>query len=640
MAGNRITIVINADGTAAIEGMNRVTGGMKKMEGETKGITSKLKSNWLAVTAAVTTTAYAINKITQSFIEAASVSEQYNVRLKVLLGSTEEGGKLFQSMAEYAGKVPFEFEKIMGSATQLAGIMGGGVKEIEKWMPLIGDLAAASGLGIEKTTEQVIRMYSAGAASADMFRERGVLAMLGFQAGVSYSAEETRKKLIEAWESPLSKFRGATAELAQTWEGQLSMMSDKWFRFRNIVANSGAFDQLKSSLGEINEKLETWLNTNEKLIQQKIWEYIDKTKTAIHNLITVYNTLPDGVIGAAGTGIIVRILTGSTPIAKVVALFLFLNTQLEKLGIGISSTIKKYNEAVESIENLMHAFNELTSKTPWEGSVGYFGLAPETPKPPPGAGAPPGSEPPPGAKGAASGKDEIIYQRNPFEWLEIYQEESLAKQTEYYEKQFQIKREGLLKQYNLEQEMIWATQGEHLQNKKKLQAIEADHQSAILSMQQQAAQGTIGLAVAVAGAFGASQQAMFLLAKAGQVAMAIVNAHAAAAAALAPPPLGLGPVLGAPLAAKMLTWGYINAAIIAATGIAQAAGSARGSVPKASTSIGGFSGGSSGGGFSGGTDNRRPRQSINVNVYGNIVDHDQFARELIKSIKKAEKDGA
>lgn len=225
--------------------------------------------------------AYGIKKLTGSFIDAASTAEQYKIRLTALLGSVDEGNRLFQDMAKYAGEVPFEYEKIMGAATQLSGIMKGGVDEINKWMPLIGDLAAVSGLGIEKTTEQIVRMYSAGAASADLFRERGITAMLGFQTGVSYTAEETRRRLIEAWEDPTSKFRDATKELAKSWEGLLSMMSDKWFQFRNMIMEAGVFEELKKYLIDINDAFAGWMTTNEEIIKQKVPEYIKKIKDSV-----------------------------------------------------------------------------------------------------------------------------------------------------------------------------------------------------------------------------------------------------------------------------------------------------------------------------------------------------------------------
>lgn len=194
-----------------------------------------------------------VGLVAKSFVDAASTSEQLQTRLSVLLGSVEEGNRLFKDMSEFAGKVPFEYEEIMQSATMLSGILKGGVDEINEWMPLIGDLAATSGLSIQETTEQVQRMLSAGAASADKFRERGINAMLGFQSGVSYSAEQTRDRLIEAWTEAGSKFKGATGLLADTWDGQTSMMKDKWFQFRNAVMDAGIFDFMKALAKTLND---------------------------------------------------------------------------------------------------------------------------------------------------------------------------------------------------------------------------------------------------------------------------------------------------------------------------------------------------------------------------------------------------
>jgi len=210
---------------------------------------------------------WGLKRLADSFVDAANTSEQYAVRLGVLLRSTEEGARMFSAMADYASRVPFEFEKVMGAATALSGVMKGGVNEVKGWMPLIGDLAAVTGLTIEETTSQVIRMYSAGAAAADMFRERGVLSMMGFQAGVKYSAEETRKIMMDQWNKAGSQFRGATERLAGTWGGLTSMFKDQWFQFRNAVMQSGPFQVMKdlarTALDELNRlkkegKLDEW----------------------------------------------------------------------------------------------------------------------------------------------------------------------------------------------------------------------------------------------------------------------------------------------------------------------------------------------------------------------------------------------
>jgi len=189
----------------------------------------------------------------KAIIDVGSTTENLRLRMNAMLGDVAEGNKVFQDMSKFAGEVPFAYEEIMNSATQLSGILKGGSQEIAATMPMIADLAAVSGLSIQKTTEQVSRMFSAGAGSADLFREQGILAMLGFEAGVSISAEETKKKLIEAFESPLSKFRGAATEMATTWDGIMSMIGDKWFNIKAQIADEGLFNYFKALATVIND---------------------------------------------------------------------------------------------------------------------------------------------------------------------------------------------------------------------------------------------------------------------------------------------------------------------------------------------------------------------------------------------------
>lgn len=198
-----------------------------------------------------------------SFVGAANTAEGYQVRLTRMLGSAEQGALLFKEMAGFAGTVSFGIEEIMGSATQLGGILEGGVGEIRQWMPIVADLAAFSGLSIEETTGQVVRMLSAGAGAADLFRERGVLAMLGFQAGATVSAEQTRKKLLAAWNDVGSKFRDTSRDLAGTASGLWSMLTDKWFQFRLAVMNSGPFERIKRILRSINDRLDHWFKSDD-----------------------------------------------------------------------------------------------------------------------------------------------------------------------------------------------------------------------------------------------------------------------------------------------------------------------------------------------------------------------------------------
>lgn len=206
--------------------------------------------------------------VAKSFVNAASEAENYQVRLKVLLGSVEEGNRVFSDASEFASRVAFEYREVLGAATQLATVLDGGSAQIKKFMPLIADIAAGTGLTIQQAAEQFTRAFSAGIGAADLFRERGVTAVLGFKAGAKVSVEETRKAFENALTDMSFKFRGAADELGKTWTGLTSMIADKWFQLRKKLLDAGLFDLLKKKVEELNDSFQKFIDivTNPKFI--------------------------------------------------------------------------------------------------------------------------------------------------------------------------------------------------------------------------------------------------------------------------------------------------------------------------------------------------------------------------------------
>lgn len=196
-----------------------------------------------------------ITNIGKDFIDNKVAVDSYRLRLEAALLSQTEANRVFEDTASLAAQLSYEYDDLMSAAVNLTGVMGN-ADEVKKWMPIVADLAAYSGLTITEVGDQVQRMYSAGAQSADLFQQRGVLAMLGFRAGVSYSAEETRKKLIEMWESPYSRFRDLSQKMSEQVPGMLSMIQDHYFRFSTKFMESGPFDALKESLREVIDVLD------------------------------------------------------------------------------------------------------------------------------------------------------------------------------------------------------------------------------------------------------------------------------------------------------------------------------------------------------------------------------------------------
>ncbi len=258
-----------ADVRLTIYGIDKASATFRKIQGVGAGAFNKIKSAARGLKSALFSVkgaiaAIGVGLVAKSFVDAASEMENYKIQLAVLTRSQEKANKVFDDMSKFAGNVTFEYKDIMNAATNLAGVMDGDIEKINKWMPLIADLSAARGFSIEETTSQIMRMYSAGAAAADMFRDRGVLAMLGFQQGVSYSAEETRRILFESWNKTDSQFKNAADKLAGTWGGLMGMFADKWLQFRVKVMESGPFQAIKNAAS----KLLDYLNNNADKVDQ------------------------------------------------------------------------------------------------------------------------------------------------------------------------------------------------------------------------------------------------------------------------------------------------------------------------------------------------------------------------------------
>jgi hypothetical protein len=199
--------------------------------------------------------------IVKSFIDVGKQVESLQVRLKFLFGSVEEGAKAFDEMAKFAGEVPFSLGEIQKGAGVLA-VVSDDAEELAKNMRLTGNVAAVTGLDFKTTAEQIQRSLSAGISAADLFRDRGVKSMLGFSAGSKVSIEETAEALTRVFGAG-GEFDGATKALANTLEGTLSMIGDKYFNFQKTVAEE-FFVGLKQEFGALDDALAD----NEKMIQK------------------------------------------------------------------------------------------------------------------------------------------------------------------------------------------------------------------------------------------------------------------------------------------------------------------------------------------------------------------------------------
>ena len=192
--------------------------------------------------------------VVRSIIKVGRDVEELGLRFNFLFGNVEQGKKAFKGLIDFAAKVPFSLEEIAAGSANLA-VVSKDADDLQKIMKITGNVAAVTGLDFRTTAEQIQRSFGAGIGAADLFRDRGVRALLGFKAGATVTTEETVKRFEELF-GENGRFSKATEVLATTFTGTLSMLGDKLFKFKMETNQSGFFDFVKNALVVVNKLIE------------------------------------------------------------------------------------------------------------------------------------------------------------------------------------------------------------------------------------------------------------------------------------------------------------------------------------------------------------------------------------------------
>jgi hypothetical protein len=201
--------------------------------------------------------------------------------------SSELAEEKLRALSDFAARAPFELPAIIEAGVTLEAF---GAKAENLIQPL-GDLAAFMGLDIVEASQAFGRAFAAGAGAADILRERGVLTLIKLQTGIEdltkLTLPEFREAMLEAMTDPGGKIFGATERLAETFTGQVSMMSDAIFRLKTVVGDAllPAMKELVTNriVPLINRIIE-WFQANEQIIRQRFEEAIKKILTVIKEL--------------------------------------------------------------------------------------------------------------------------------------------------------------------------------------------------------------------------------------------------------------------------------------------------------------------------------------------------------------------
>ena len=291
--------------------------------------------------------------VLKSIITTASSVESLRVRLKFLTGSTEKAGQAFDAMNDFASKVPFSLEEIE-RASPLLLTVAKNTEELNELLEITGDIAAISGLSFEATAGQLQRSMAGGIAAADLFRERGVKAFLGFKEGVQYTAAQTKDLIQNMWKDGTTTAVGATKELAGTFQGQVSMMQDAWRELKLAIADAGVFEMASKVVLKLTEMLNA---EDTKKNMESFGKGITAIGTGLGGVYEGFMAMPEWV---RNTGLIMAFLGGRRAQAVLAVLSL------------VALAVKKITTEMEDLDAVSQRLNSDAGIT--EEAFNRFGV--------------------------------------------------------------------------------------------------------------------------------------------------------------------------------------------------------------------------------------------------------------------------
>jgi len=283
---DKLLVKIEADTTSLQRGLqdakNKINKSTSRMGKDFRGLGNSLDSLGGKVIkfGGLLAGAFGIYQVVQ-VVNVGKQVENLQVRLKALFGTAEEGARAFEVMRKFASRVPFSLEEIQQASGNLA-VISEDANELGEVLEITGNVASATGLDFRQASEQIQRSFAGGIASADVFRERGVRAMLGFNAGAKVSINDTIKAFKEKFGQG-GEFGNVTNDFAKTLTGTLSMLSDKLFNFRLAISEE-FMKALKKEFGDLDESLQNSQDAIEKFGQEIGKDLAGLTSSLVKNI--------------------------------------------------------------------------------------------------------------------------------------------------------------------------------------------------------------------------------------------------------------------------------------------------------------------------------------------------------------------
>jgi TP901 family phage tail tape measure protein len=285
------------------------------------------------------------------------------------------------------GKTTFsELANTLGNVLPFSSQLGISIEEVGAAMATL----TAAGISTDIAATSLRATFVSLIQNADKFQKLGIdiIDVVGKRgmAGAMAALQKVTEGNLKAVQELFPETRSLTAVLtlagksADSFAENISEMNDAtgateqaYGKMSNTIAKKteamiasieaiglSLSNKVIPPLSEVVKHITNWVDQNDKLIQQKLENAISLIGNSLKSIVEVYNSVPQGVVGAAGAGIIGRLLTGNLKFGVLIGLIKGASSSIGELRDTISQV------SVATIESPVTRY----MATFWKGALG------------------------------------------------------------------------------------------------------------------------------------------------------------------------------------------------------------------------------------------------------------------------------
>lgn len=236
---------------------------------------------------------YGLTELARAGISVASSFEQMQIKLDALTNG--RGRQTLEDLNAWAVKMPVNTQEAVDTFVMMQAL--GLDPTIDKMQTLVDVSAIFGDDAMPRVARALGQMQTLGKLSAEelnQLSEAGINARKYLTEAFGMSVEELKKsevsinRIIDAiWKGLNADYSGAAQASMKSWRGLVTTFKSNMTEITRQVMDAGVYDAFKDVLDNINQGMSSWIAANDKLLAQKVREYIKGITDAVSSLVTV-----------------------------------------------------------------------------------------------------------------------------------------------------------------------------------------------------------------------------------------------------------------------------------------------------------------------------------------------------------------